>query len=237
MSEPTVQFGSSDSADFEKSTWTFEMPGGFRVGAGPYAILRREEYEALRQQLEEAQRKYEYRDSILAEILAAVLGPHFVPESGFDAAVERIDDRLTELLAAERRLASAEAQEAVAWGIPNSRPTERNPLMQVLLDKTSCQYPELLIPLYLHPAPPATDERVKELTTRTNKERPKKGVHVLAAIQHWYTKNVRYAVLESVHEDDCDWRTDGCELSHDWNVIAWDLLPDAALAASKGEEA
>ncbi len=43
----------------------------------------------------------------------------------------------------------AEAGEPVAWGVPNTAITGRSmALMQVLLDKTGCQYPELLIPLY-----------------------------------------------------------------------------------------
>ena len=43
-----VQFGSADSANFELSTWTFEMEAGYRVAAGPFAILPRDQFEALR---------------------------------------------------------------------------------------------------------------------------------------------------------------------------------------------
>ena len=51
---------------------------------------------------------------------------------------------------------------------------------------------------------------------------------VLAIVQHWYTKCKRFAVLKSVNEDDHNWQTvdDGSELSHDWDVIAWDFLPE-----------
>lgn len=57
---------------------------------------------------------------------------------------------------------------------------------------------------------------------------PEPGTTVLAVLQHWHTKNKRFAVLKSVDEDDCSYRTadDNSELSHDWNVIAWDRLPE-----------
>ena len=38
--------------------------------------------------------------------------------------------------------------EAIAWGVPNSRPTERSVLMQSFIYKPQSQYPELLLPLY-----------------------------------------------------------------------------------------
>jgi hypothetical protein len=37
---------------------------------------------------------------------------------------------------------------AIAWGVRNSRITERNPLMQSFIYKPQSQYPELLVPLY-----------------------------------------------------------------------------------------
>ena len=51
---------------------------------------------------------------------------------------------------------------------------------------------------------------------------------VLAIVQHWYTKGKRFAVLKGVDAADHDWQTvdDGSELSNDWNVIAWDYLPE-----------
>lgn len=62
-----------------------------------------------------------------------------------------------------RRLAELEAikqgaGEPVAWGVPNFRITEKQPLIQVLLDIGHCQYPELLVPLYTRPCVPLTDE-------------------------------------------------------------------------------
>lgn len=119
-----------------------------------------EELAALRQQLEEAQQRIEQQNSAHADVLVAWLSRMNEYEGAANGLIRERDDQIANL---EQRLANAGTQEAVAWGIPNSRPTERNPLMQVLLDNTSCQYPELLIPLYLHPALPATDERVKEL--------------------------------------------------------------------------
>ena len=46
---------------------------------------------------------------------------------------------------------------------------------------------------------------------------------VLVKLQHFNSKEVRFAVLKKVDEDDCDWRTvDGnSEISYDWNVIRW----------------
>lgn len=59
-------------------------------------------------------------------------------------------------------------------------------------------------------------------------ELPDIGRNVLAIVQHWHTKGKRFAVLKGVNEDYCNWRTvdDDSELSYDWNVIAWDYLPE-----------
>lgn len=63
---------------------------------------------------------------------------------------------------------------------------------------------------------------------RQPNETPTVGRPVLAIVQHWHTKGKRFAVMKGVDEDDCSWRTvdDDSELSHDWNVIAWDYLPE-----------
>ena len=50
-----------------------------------------------------------------------------------------------------RRFAAELFKEPVAWGIPNTRPTERCPLMGVMLELGNAQYPELLIPLFRAP--------------------------------------------------------------------------------------
>ena len=50
------------------------------------------------------------------------------------------------------RLAQPE-QEPVAWGVPNTRPTERQPFMTLLHSTDGCQYPEMLVPLYTAPPP------------------------------------------------------------------------------------
>ena len=42
-----VQFGITDSADFEEKTWTFMMGNEYRVAAGKYAILTEDEYNRL----------------------------------------------------------------------------------------------------------------------------------------------------------------------------------------------
>lgn len=47
MQEPKVQFGTADSADFEKLTWTFTMDGNYRVQGGRHAIMTESEYRRL----------------------------------------------------------------------------------------------------------------------------------------------------------------------------------------------
>lgn len=47
MQEPKVQFGTADSADFEKLTWTFTMDGNLRVQGGLHAIMTESEYRRL----------------------------------------------------------------------------------------------------------------------------------------------------------------------------------------------
>jgi len=53
-----------------------------------------------------------------------------------------------------------------------------------------------------------------------NGENVKVGEKVLCALQHWHTKNYRYAELKKVDEDDVDFRfvDDNSEPSYDWNV-------------------
>jgi hypothetical protein len=41
------QFGTAESASFENNTWTFEMQNGFTVCAGEFAIVPKDEYDAL----------------------------------------------------------------------------------------------------------------------------------------------------------------------------------------------
>jgi len=44
-------------------------------------------------------------------------------------------------------------QEPVAWGVPNTRPTEKAQFMMLLHSLDGCQYPEQLVPLYTAPPP------------------------------------------------------------------------------------
>jgi hypothetical protein len=70
-------------------------------------------------------------------------------------------DAITSL---RQAIAEAEKQEPVAWGIANTRPTERNPLMMVMLDEPAPSH--LVIPLYTHPQPkrePLTHEMAKQM--------------------------------------------------------------------------
>ena len=41
--------------------------------------------------------------------------------------------------------------EPVAWGVPNTRPTEKAQFMMLLHSPDGCQYPEQLVPLYTSP--------------------------------------------------------------------------------------
>lgn len=41
--------------------------------------------------------------------------------------------------------------EPVAWGVPNTRPTEKAQFMMLLHSTNGVQYPELLVPLYEAP--------------------------------------------------------------------------------------
>ena len=76
---------------------------------------------------------------------------------------------------------------------------------------------------------------ISDPTPRTPNETPDPEKPVLAVIQHWHTKGKRYAVLVGVNEDDCSYRLDddGSELSHDWDVIAWDYLPEFDTSEAK----
>jgi succinate dehydrogenase flavin-adding protein (antitoxin of CptAB toxin-antitoxin module) len=75
---------------------------------------------------------------------------------------QRMAKRIEEL---EARLAQPE-QEPVAWGVPNTRPTEKAQFMMLLHSADGCQYPDQLVPLYT--APPQrewqglTDDEVRD---------------------------------------------------------------------------
>jgi len=47
MSLLKAQFGTALTADFEESTWTFEMPEDYEVSAGEFAIVPKEKYDLL----------------------------------------------------------------------------------------------------------------------------------------------------------------------------------------------
>ena len=62
---------------------------------------------------------------------------------------------------------AAQDERPLAWGVPNSRPCESALLMDVLLDITGCQYPELLVPLYATPQASAKPAEVAATDTLT----------------------------------------------------------------------
>jgi hypothetical protein len=47
MSLLKTQFGTALTADFQESTWTFEMPEDYEVTAGEFAIVPKEKYDLL----------------------------------------------------------------------------------------------------------------------------------------------------------------------------------------------
>lgn len=48
-----TQFGVSSTADFEKNTWTFEMPEKYSVVAGEFALVDKKLYDQLIQSVED----------------------------------------------------------------------------------------------------------------------------------------------------------------------------------------
>jgi hypothetical protein len=48
-----TQFGVSATADFEKNTWTFEMPNKYSVFAGEFALVDKTLYDQLMQSVED----------------------------------------------------------------------------------------------------------------------------------------------------------------------------------------
>jgi len=72
-------------------------------------------------------------------------------------------------------------QEPVAWGVPNTRPTEKAQFMMLLHSPDGCQYPEQLVPLYT--APPK-----KELVGLTDEE--------YEAMAEHYVTNCYFDTLE-----------------------------------------
>ena len=47
MQEPKVQYGTAESADFEKLIWTFTMDDNYRVQGGRHVIMTECEYRRL----------------------------------------------------------------------------------------------------------------------------------------------------------------------------------------------
>ena len=48
-----TQYVGSESVDFEKMTWTFNIAGNARVGGGQYALVPRKQFDALIRSAEE----------------------------------------------------------------------------------------------------------------------------------------------------------------------------------------
>lgn len=83
--------------------------------------------------------------------------------------------------------------EPVAWGVPNTRPTEKAQIMMLLHSLDGCQYPEQLIPLYT--APPQrgwvglTDEEMFSLWVKCPAETEDRFAYARAIEQALREKN------------------------------------------------
>lgn len=84
MENITTQFGESLMADFEENTWTFELPEGFKVKAGSFAIVPEDQYEKLITALRGI------RNSVNVH-------PDCEPDSEFETMVSRCDEILKQL--------------------------------------------------------------------------------------------------------------------------------------------
>ena len=85
MSKLKTQFGTAVTADFEETAWTFEMPLGYKVTGGEFAILPKDKYDALLVALKGI------RNSMEAH-------PDCVEDSEFNDMVKRVDDALSEII-------------------------------------------------------------------------------------------------------------------------------------------
>ena len=91
------------------------------------------------------------------------------------AAIEALRARLSQCErcgeANPAEIHTCSPQEPVAWGVPNTRPTEKARFMMLLHSLDGCQYPEQLVPLYTTPPQREwqglTDEDVWELAQKT----------------------------------------------------------------------
>lgn len=79
-----TQIGNSLTGDFEKSTWTFEMPEKFKLIAGEFAILPKDKYNRLLTALKGI------RNSMN-------IHPDCEEDSEFEGMVSRCDEILDEL--------------------------------------------------------------------------------------------------------------------------------------------
>lgn len=103
---------------------------------------------------------------IAKELRARLAQPNdFNPDWDAMAVMVEEQQRMAKLIEElEARLAQGEP-EPVAWGVPNTRPTEKDQFMMLLHSTDGCQYPDQLVPLYT--APPQrefvglTDEEIR----------------------------------------------------------------------------
>ena len=70
--------------------------------------------------------------------------------------------------------------------------------------------------------------KLDEVTLRKPTDECIAGRYILAVIKHCKHKDKKYIILKSVNEDNNCWRVadDNSELSWNWDVIAWDYLPE-----------
>lgn len=57
--QPHTYFAHSYGADFSENTWTFEIIGDYKVRAGEYAIVEKQEYTHLSQRIADLEKQLE----------------------------------------------------------------------------------------------------------------------------------------------------------------------------------
>ena len=84
MSILKTQFGESLTADFQENTWTFEMPTDYKVFAGDFAIVPKENFLELVKALKGISNSMN-------------IHPDCTEDSEFKGIVQRCDDILTKI--------------------------------------------------------------------------------------------------------------------------------------------
>ena len=92
-------------------------------------------------------------DRELMQMALDALEKHVLEYETIEALRTRLSqcERCGEVNPAEIHTCTPKVQEPVAWGVPNTRPTEKARFMMLLHSLDGCQYPKQLVPLYTAP--------------------------------------------------------------------------------------